>query len=80
VRYRKYLKPVLDNPERLDQVARPQERTRTFLVSARRRFSPGGMQLKVEAPTADEAVRRVEAGEVPAVGLGWTVVSVVEES
>lgn len=78
MRYRKYIKTVLEDPERLHPIAPMSEVGTRYLVKARRRESPGNISLYVTASDSTEATRKVEAGELPAIGLGWIVYDVQE--
>lgn len=78
MRYRKYIKTVHEDPERLHPIKPIPVGTTRYLVKARRRESPGGITIYVNASDSNEAKRMVEAGEVPAIGLGWLVYDVQE--
>lgn len=51
-----------------------------WVVTCRRRESPGGIQVEVRAATADEAMQRVRAGNVPGIGLGWLPLRAVHKA
>jgi hypothetical protein len=78
VKYRKYINPMPEGPERLDVMPYPSQRAKLFRVTGKRRVSPGRITSLVTADSLDEAKALFEGGAVPAIGLGWVVVQIEE--